>query len=368
MAKADYQKLCVEFARSFQNDVAALLGVDLRLRGPDVEAIDPQKTGEETPLVSIPCTPEGADGQGFWLAVPRPDAATFAGLLLALEEAQIKERREQEPDEELRGAIGEVMKTTAAILGRTGEAVGAPAVAPGDLAITEHPSLDAGWIPKGPCRRARWTATLDPYGTATLDLLVPAATLEEWFGDEVGEISGGASAAGSNEDDGEGTTLVVVDADAEARDAIEEMEDDLGLGVWAIDPSEIVVAGFDELADARGILIDWELGAYGGLELLQALRSHPTTRRKRIALVAGHPTRRRVTLALRHGADTVLAKPYDLDEIRSRFDLGGSGAAEAATEGSAEAEPEEADAAGAEDGGEAGPAEDGDAAETSDAS
>lgn len=338
MANADYQKLCIEFARSLQEDLAALLGVQLRMRGPEIAAVDPHRAaGEEgdEPLVSLACSEEGGSGHSVSLVVPRADSVTLAGLLLALDEAAIKERRERAPDGETLGAITEVMNTAAAILSRAGEANGLPATKAGELCVSEAPAQDPDWIALGLYRRARWSMGMPDHPDARIDLFVPEATLTAWFGDALGEVSDASSADGGLEDEAEeGTTLVVIDASESDRDAVEALEEGLGLGVWAIDPDEIAVAGLDELADARGIIVDWELRHYGGLELLQALRAHPTTQRKRIALASGHPTRRMVTMALRHGANTLIAKPYRGDEIRARFGL-------ASAEDSADEEAEE---------------------------
>jgi CheY-like chemotaxis protein len=117
------------------------------------------------------------------------------------------------------------------------------------------------------------------------------------------------------------TTLVVIDPEEQDRLFVEDLEDDLELGVWAIDPEEISPAAIQELADARGIIVSWDLGHITGLEVLHALRADPITRGKRIALAASNPTRRMVIQALRHGADSFVMKPYAVDEIRRRFKL-----------------------------------------------
>ena len=333
MANAEYKEFCVEFARVFQEDLAALLGVDLRVRGPEVGVLGwPEGAGaaseagtEGHPLVSTACVAKDGSPCALHLAFPRQDAVTFAGLLMALEKGDIEERRKQALQDDTRDAIGEIVNTSSAILSRICEEMALPGLRGEPAQVTDSPSAEPEWLPAGRYRRARWTIGLTDYPDARVDLLVPEATLSEWFGEELpaatrsgAEPRAKAEAEAGDEADA-GTTLVVIDGSEDDRIAIEALEDDLELPVWAIDPEQISVAGFEELSDAAAILVDWDLGAYSGLEMLQALRTHPTTARMRIALASANATRRRVMTALRHGADTFVMKPYDAAEIRARL-------------------------------------------------
>lgn len=117
----------------------------------------------------------------------------------------------------------------------------------------------------------------------------------------------------------EAPTLVVIDPSLEDRSRAEALESELGCTVWALDPNELTPELLEELCEAAAIVVEWNLGAYTGLDVLSNLLRHERLRRIPIALSSSRPTRTMVTLAIRSGASTFLLKPYEAGEIRARL-------------------------------------------------
>ncbi|MBI2787289.1 MAG: response regulator [Elusimicrobia bacterium] len=69
------------------------------------------------------------------------------------------------------------------------------------------------------------------------------------------------------------------------------------------------------------IITDWDLPGVNGINLLKALRSHPTTKALPIMMVSGRTGPGYMDIALKNGASDYFSKPFDvaafLDRIRS---------------------------------------------------
>lgn len=315
MAKADYENLCVEYARAVQNDLAGLLGTDVRLKGPKIAVLTAAEAARTAdPLTHTVCEAQDDSGHRIHLVVPAADAAGLAGLIMAFEAEQIEAKRKEGLDDDLLDAFGEVMNMAAAILSRIGEAMALPALVRGET----HRSLEAEALGEGRFRRARWRLVLPDQPEGCLEMWTPEKTLAEWFGESLDAVGPEAAEAVAPEDEEDGP-LVVIDPSEADREALESLEVELGRVVWAVDPAELGTESFEGLADASAVILAWELGACMGLDVLHALRSAEATAHLPVALASSQPTRRMVLSALRSGAATFLMKPYEAREIRTRF-------------------------------------------------
>jgi len=117
--------------------------------------------------------------------------------------------------------------------------------------------------------------------------------------------------------------LVVVDPDATARDQVEALEDVLARPILAVDPGELDLAGNEEIQNAAAFVLCWDLAVRSGADLIEEIRRHAVLRERKILIAMDAPTRERVLLAMRLGADGVVHRPYDGDELLACLERAG---------------------------------------------
>ncbi|MBI2787287.1 MAG: response regulator [Elusimicrobia bacterium] len=66
-------------------------------------------------------------------------------------------------------------------------------------------------------------------------------------------------------------------------------------------------------------ILDWDLPAINGTELLKALRAHPKTRDIRVMVVSGRSRGEDQARALESGADDYLTKPFQVEVFMARL-------------------------------------------------
>jgi two-component system phosphate regulon response regulator PhoB len=103
-------------------------------------------------------------------------------------------------------------------------------------------------------------------------------------------------------------TVLVVEDDATIRELLTELLDDAGYAVVEAACGQAAL----QLAQEHGpsvVLVDQMLPDMSGLDVLTQLRTHHATRDMPVMLVSG---RLEQLTAGAHGADCVLAKPFDI--------------------------------------------------------
>lgn len=70
-------------------------------------------------------------------------------------------------------------------------------------------------------------------------------------------------------------------------------------------------------SDVDAAILDWDLPAINGLQLLKAIRASPATRRLPVIMVTGRTSPDYQALAMRHGASAYLPKPFEVDKLIS---------------------------------------------------
>ena len=96
--------------------------------------------------------------------------------------------------------------------------------------------------------------------------------------------------------------IVVIDADEESRHQAEDLEDSTGWTLWTFDPAEFGFDAFEEVSEAAAIVLDWDLGGYSAVDLVETLVRDPRTKQVPVVVVSATPTKSMVTTALRAGA------------------------------------------------------------------
>lgn len=118
---------------------------------------------------------------------------------------------------------------------------------------------------------------------------------------------------------GGGQAIVVVEADAAARNLAEDLEDDLERQVIAVDSADFDLEGAEEIVEAEVYVINWDLGIRAGVDLLEQVRQDPRLAHKVVVMAIAEPTAVRVRTALELGADAICLLPYDGEELKARL-------------------------------------------------
>ena len=69
-------------------------------------------------------------------------------------------------------------------------------------------------------------------------------------------------------------------------------------------------------------IVDWDMPGMSGLEICGRIRSEPSRAHIYVLFLTARDNRRDLIAALDAGADDYLAKPFDLDELRARVQVG----------------------------------------------
>ncbi len=137
----------------------------------------------------------------------------------------------------------------------------------------------------------------------------------------VANESGGEEAQpdASPQADDDGLALVVIDPCEEDRLAVAALENEVGRPISAMDPSAICADLFEDFAEARVILVEWDLGGRLGLDLVEHFIADPRIQDVPILLASAVLTRSMVLNGFRSGARGFVSKPYSAEEIRARL-------------------------------------------------
>lgn len=111
-------------------------------------------------------------------------------------------------------------------------------------------------------------------------------------------------------------TVLVVDDDAAIRTLIAELLDEAGYAVLEADCGRQALRLVHEYGPSV-VLVDHSLPDMSGLDLLERLRARPTSRHIPVMLVSGLAHQ---LVGRTHGADRVLAKPFDITVMVEQVD------------------------------------------------
>lgn len=120
---------------------------------------------------------------------------------------------------------------------------------------------------------------------------------------------------------------------AVTRSRILIVEDDVLMGAFykslfrRLEPEftwHLAKNGEDALAYLNGqdvdvVILDWDLPGIKGLDVLKAIRAHPTKRVARVFVITGINKAEDKSIALRLGADDYLSKPFEIEDLLTRL-------------------------------------------------
>ncbi len=316
------EEVCTAYAKAFAGDLEALVGVNVKLGRPEVSTADPDGIAlDGDPIALTRCHNKNDDGQIYFCMVSRALASTLGGMLMGYPEERMKESRAQPMDEELLDAFGEVMNLGTAVLSRLfTDDYNLPPVGVVGTEQIEKPKADTVWL-EGDCFAVvRFEFGLEGFEDCTLSMMFPPNAAHHWFGYAIGEYGRTAKSAPVATGEIEPTQVVFIEPDEETRNDIEDLEDDFLHSIWTIDPDEFDPDELNEFAEVGAFFIEWDLDTRTGLDFLECLRGDAITRGAAIVMMASKPTESKVRTALRSGADSFIAKPFEVEELSERLD------------------------------------------------
>ncbi|MGH0033722.1 MAG: hypothetical protein ACQGVK_01700 [Myxococcota bacterium] len=111
--------------------------------------------------------------------------------------------------------------------------------------------------------------------------------------------------------------LLLIAPQGEDGGELEALRAGLGMEVVALEAADPAL----DPTGARAVVVEWDLGARTGLDLVESLVRDPRLRGVPIALCSHTPTRARVAAALRAGAKSFLHRPLEAGELSARLGL-----------------------------------------------
>jgi len=331
--EAEFNAFTEKFCEAFGEDLTGLIGSDIQIVEPVVTASHRNNLfDDEVPLAFTKCVSKDGSGTHLIVILPVTDAVVLGALLMVIGSAHIEERKTIGLDAEMLDAYGEIMNVANGILSRALEAIGAGGLQAGTT--TEISIDDTENLPEGVYRLLRHhIAFPDGFGSGRVDIVIPAASDEAWFGGETADDipddetrdEERAQREIAREERGEIAEeleigpIAVVDSNDDDRSDAEGMEDALGVSVWTFEPKEFGLELLEEIAEACAVIVEWDLSGQSGLDVLETLLIDERTRNIPVFLSSSAPTERIVVTALRAGARSFLMKPFDPDEVKRRL-------------------------------------------------
>lgn len=308
---ADLSEVGAEWAESAAADLSGLTGKEVSITGPTVtDAPLDRLLGQRGTIVHTRCSTQDDARAELCFTAPLRAACALVAVHLGRSPDDLEALEQGAFEGEVLTAYADVMDLCAGILGRVlAEEAELPGVQRGDSAALELPLGDTAPLAKGLYRCARFELCIEGFPKETIDILFPDALASSWFGP--------GSAPGEVEE--ESGPLAVVDIVPAERDEMDQLARELGRRVWTVDPAELGQETMEDLADCDAVILCWDLGGYGGLDVLEWLRRDDRTRELKVAVASAEPTRSMVIAALRWGAYTVIHKPLEPQEIQTRL-------------------------------------------------
>lgn len=307
------RKLLERYAENLSGDLEALVDTPVRVSLEAAGLLDARAAAAEAGEgVHALLEPKGG-GEPLHVWVPAADAVTLGGLLLGQDADAIRAARKSAPEQEVVDAFGEVLNMAGALLGRVlAEGVGAPELERGEMRVL--PPDGGEFLPPGACLRIRYALRPEGLDPGHLDLFVPQDVAAGWWTLRGAPVASGAGAEAP--DGGESSaSLAVFEGDPDERDRVEDLGEELGFEVVAYEYGDWGEDLVEELAEARAVVVSFDLGGRSGIELIETLAARPELARVALLLADEAPTRALLRAAFRAGAHGFVQKPWCADEL-----------------------------------------------------
>jgi len=114
---------------------------------------------------------------------------------------------------------------------------------------------------------------------------------------------------------------LIIDDSRAMRSILVGILDEVGFDTVPVADAEEALALLDSDRDFELALVDWNLPAMNGLELVVALRKIPDLEDLRLMMVTTETELKRVREALDSGADEYIMKPFDKEMLLEKLTL-----------------------------------------------
>ncbi|MBD3872715.1 MAG: response regulator [Acidobacteria bacterium] len=114
---------------------------------------------------------------------------------------------------------------------------------------------------------------------------------------------------------------LIIDDSRAMRSILVGILDEVGFDTVPVADAEEALAVLDSDCDFELALVDWNLPAMSGLELVVALRKIPNLEDLRLMMVTTETELDRVREALDSGADEYIMKPFDKEMLLEKLTL-----------------------------------------------
>jgi CheY-like chemotaxis protein len=231
------------------------------------------------------------------VVMPKRDAALVAALERRVEGDALSAARDAEFDAESTSALAQVMESVIDVLRRSFDTANVPPLAVDEAVVVATPQSEPTWIDDAFYVRMRYAMTVEGFDEGRLDFVFSQSHL-------IADVARGQSVCFVTLGDGD-------------RKKIAEVEVALGWPVVTVEPRELAKALDERVLEATVLVVPLDLCGRSGLELAESLSRNP--RLEKLSILIGATRRTRVLLlaALRAGARTLVAHPYDVEELRS---------------------------------------------------
>ena len=109
--------------------------------------------------------------------------------------------------------------------------------------------------------------------------------------------------------------FVLIEPDSDERDRMEELGDENGREITAMDPQDFGEDSYETIAESGAVVLAWDLGGRSGLELLEHLVREPRTREIPVLVAHDQVTRPMVECVMAAGGRGFVLRPYRLEDI-----------------------------------------------------
>jgi CheY-like chemotaxis protein len=323
----DLNKIATAYAKALTDDLSALVGTEITIGSPSVEVVSAGDiAADELPVGLTTCKNKEDEEDVYFNLVSRAVAVTMACLLMEQPEERVKELAEEPLDDASLDAFGEVMNVCTAVLSRVfTDEYDLPPVGVESNREAESPSIDSTWLTAPQVSVVRFQISIPNYEDGTLTMVFPPGVARKWFGIDFDEESEDEAVepeceVSETQIEIEPTQIVFIEPSEEIRNEIEDMEEGMEHSIWTMDPEEFDPDELKEFADVGVFFIEWDLAIRTGLDLLECLRGEELTQFTPIVMMSDTPTEGKVRTAIRSGANSFMAKPVTLADLKARLD------------------------------------------------
>ena len=116
--------------------------------------------------------------------------------------------------------------------------------------------------------------------------------------------------------------MLIADDDAVLRRSVRRVLADRGYDIETVRDGEEAWRALQRDDTAQLAVLNWVMPGMDGVEVCRRVRAMPTSRPTYIILLTAKSGKEDIVSGLRAGADDYVTKPFDVDELRARVQVG----------------------------------------------